>query len=245
MKHLLSTVIFLAALRCSAQGTLTRTSTGWQYTQYYPNGQIRGIGEYSDSAHLINNGPMIWFDSTGKRSQYCSFQNLVLSGPDTTYFPNGQIDITGSWKEGKRDGPWTGFYPSGQLSGKAMYTKGKASGVVGYKEDGTVNKAIKDFWAPASYPGGLDNWQAYIERALINHRFEIEHHPGGSVFIRFKVAIDGKISDFSVSKSSGVPSVDKVALDIIKNAGKWNPEVDGGRFIEGYVSQAILFRLNQ
>jgi TonB family protein len=244
MRHILTAVIFLASLRCTAQDAVTRMSTGWQYTQYYPNGQIHSIGMFVDSAHRINNGPLIWFDSTGKRSQYCTFQNLTLSGPDTTWYPNGQIKTTGSWKEGQRDGPWIGFYPSGQPSGKAMYLKGRASRVVAYKEDGTVNKAIKDFSAFAAYPGGPDNWQAYFERALINHRFVIEHHPQGDVYIRFKVAIDGKISDFSVSRSSGDPSLDEVALDVIKKSGRWDPEVDGGRVVEAYVSQPIFFRLN-
>jgi TonB family protein len=244
MRRILTAVIFLTTLRSSAQGELTRTSTGWQYTSYYPNGQIHSIGAFMDSAHHINDGPLIWFDSTGKRSHYCTFQNLVLSGPDTTWFPNGRIQTTGGWKEDHRDGPWTGFYPSGQLSGKAMYTKGKASGVVSYKEDGTVNKAIKDFWAPAMYPGGEENWLEYFEQALSHHRYAIEHHPEGSAIIRFKVAIDGKISDFSVFKSSGDPSVDEAAIDVIKKSGKWHPEVDGGRFIETYVSQPIFFRLN-
>jgi TonB family protein len=245
MKFTLPLALLFAALHCSAQGTLTRTSTGWQYTQYYPNGQIRGIGEYSDSAHLINNGPLIWFDSTGQRSQSCSFQNFVLSGPDTTWYPNGQISITGSWKEGERDGPWIGFYPSGKLSGKAMYKKGNASGVVCYNEDGTVNKKIKDFLATPEYPGGVENFQQFVERRLNYSRFEIRHHNERTAIIRFKVAIDGKTSDFSVKRSTGDPSLDEAAIDVIKKSGKWNPEVDGGRIIEVYVSQAIFFRPDQ
>jgi TonB family protein len=251
MKHsfLLAAAILSGALRGSAQtaaqGTLTKTSTGWQYTQYYPNGQIHSTAAFMDSIHHFHDGPSIWFDSTGKPSHYSSYQNNVLSGPDTAYFPDGRIKSTGEWKQGKRDGPWTGFYPSGKLSGTAIYKQGEAREVVGYEEDGTVNKAIKSFAAPATYPGGMDYWMSYLHRALDYPLSAREHHHEGYAVIMFKVKKDGMTSNYKVVRSAGDPLLDEAAIDVIKKSGKWYPGIDDGHYIEMFISQPINFRLNQ
>lgn len=74
-------VLSWCSAEIKAQGTQTKTASGWQYTSYYPGGQILSIGNFMDSTRHIKNGPMIAFDSSGKPTHFYGYHYNILSGP--------------------------------------------------------------------------------------------------------------------------------------------------------------------
>lgn len=58
---------------------------------------------------------------------------------ETTYYPNKQVQMDGTYKDEKREGKWTYWYENGQLWSEGTFVKGKAEGKrTAYFENGKV-----------------------------------------------------------------------------------------------------------
>jgi antitoxin component YwqK of YwqJK toxin-antitoxin module len=58
---------------------------------------------------------------------------------ETTYYPNKQAQMEGTYKEGKREGLWTYWYENGKLWSQGTFVKGKSEGKrTTYFENGKV-----------------------------------------------------------------------------------------------------------
>jgi antitoxin component YwqK of YwqJK toxin-antitoxin module len=58
---------------------------------------------------------------------------------ETTYYPNKQPQMEGTYKDNKRDGKWTYWYENGKLWSEGMFVKGKSDGKrTTYFENGKV-----------------------------------------------------------------------------------------------------------
>jgi len=56
---------------------------------------------------------------------------------ETTYYPNKQAQMEGTYKDGKREGKWTYWYENGKLWSEGTYLKGKSDGKrITYFENG-------------------------------------------------------------------------------------------------------------
>jgi protein TonB len=71
----------------------------------------------------------------------------------------------------------------------------------------------------------------------------VRQHHEGTVTLLILVGVDGVPKDIKVEKSSGFRELDRAAMDAARN-WRFNPEVKGGRKVEGYARVPITFNLS-
>ncbi len=58
---------------------------------------------------------------------------------ESTYYPNKQIQMEGTYKDGKREGKWTFWYENGKLWSEGNFIRGKSDGKrTTYFENGKI-----------------------------------------------------------------------------------------------------------
>ena len=218
----------------------TKSSVGWNVTDYLHSGKIKLTGAYSDDSMHIRQGEFVTYDSTGYVSNRRIFVNNKLEGPETFYYPNGQVMMTGNNKNDTTDGEWMGYYASGKSSGKATYKDGKQVGIALLNEDGSPKKDISIFRREADFPGGPSQWLKFISSSSKYPDQAVMHDIKGTVYITFKVTKEGKVADVHVD----IPVnkyLDKEAMRVIKSSPEWQPAIYGGIVSDSYKRQPIIF----
>lgn len=59
---------------------------------------------------------------------FCATDKGVKTGPFVSEFPDGTVEVSGSYKDGKLDGPWERHYPEGGIAEHGTYVKGMKDG---------------------------------------------------------------------------------------------------------------------
>jgi TonB family protein len=114
-----------------------------------------------------------------------------------------------------------------------------------YNEDGSINPHITDFIKDSEYPGGSQEWLAFLNKHLRYPKSAFRNRAAGTVVVQFIISEEGKIADAVVIKSVD-PDLDAEALRIIyKSSGKWAPAIYGGRLAKSYKKQPIVFSLQE
>lgn len=230
------------AQKASYYRTRTRTPPGCTVVDHWLNGKVQMTGAYADDSFHVRTGEFVWYDSTGNPTHRCVYKEDKLNGPETYYYPNGQIRMTGTEANDKFEGDWIGYYPSGKVSAKATFHNDEQRKAIFYNEDGSRNTQVKTFMAESEYPGGDPRWLYFLNKNLHYPDSAINHEIQGTVVIGFKVSKEGKASDFTV-----VQSVDKYldaeALRVLKLSRGWQPAIYGGIYSDSYKRQPIIFKL--
>lgn len=65
----------------------------------------------------------------------------------------------------------------------------------------------------------------------------------GTVQLRIDVATDGSVSDASVVKSSGSPTLDEAAVAWVKDHWRYKPATEAGHAVSSSVQAAVVFNL--
>jgi protein TonB len=95
----------------------------------------------------------------------------------------------------------------------------------------------------AAFPGGDKKWGQYLSNKLSTARLPNDYYNGkiyGVVWIQFIVDIDGSITDAKILQSAE-PSLDEIALTIIRGSPKWQHAVQYNRPVKAYRRQPITF----
>lgn len=95
---------------------------------------------------------------------------------------------------------------------------------------------------PASFPGGMGKWGAYLSSSLKYPKKAKELGIEGNVLIQFIVEKDGSISEAIAIKGIG-SGCDEEALRVVKESPIWNPGKQGGQTIRQQFVQKISFSL--
>jgi TonB family protein len=219
-----------------------KSSAGWQVIDYYMSGKIEMTGGYADDFFELRQGEFIWNDSSGAVDHRCTYASGKENGPETYYYPDGQIKITGNNNNGDMDGEWTGYYPSGQISGKANYKKARQISGTFYHEDGSVNTGVTVFLRSSEFLGGVSSWLRFLNKTLRYPQLAVDHQIEGVVLIGFFVSKEGKLSDLQVYQSVD-KLLDDEAMRVIRLTPDWQPAIAGGIAYDSYKIQPIVFRL--
>lgn len=90
------------------------------------------------------NGPGLEYYPDGKKQREYAMKNEEFEGKFTSWFSNGQIEISTSYVNGLESGKHVEYFESGKPQLETTYVKGKISGLMMlYFEDGKTRKAIK------------------------------------------------------------------------------------------------------
>jgi TonB family protein len=220
----------------------TRKGDGWQFSDHWLSGKTEMTGAFSDGSMQVKEGEYIWYDSTGNVNHRCIYVHGKQNGPETYYFGNGQIWMTGENQDDQSEGLWTGYYPSGKVAAEATYKQGKQVSAKFYHEDSTLNESIKEFIREAEFPGGSAEWSRFLRINLHYPDSAAAHKVEGTVVIGFVVSKDGTPGNFQVFQSVN-KYLDAEAVRVIRLMPRWTPAIYGGTPADSYKLQPVVFKI--
>lgn len=93
-----------------------------------------------------------------------------------------------------------------------------------------------------AYPGGDENFFAYLKTRLVYPQKAIDNNIEGTVEVRFVVNEDGVLSSFKIVKGIGY-GCDELVVDLLKKSPKWNPAVLMLRSVATKQTVSVQFKL--
>ena len=105
--------------------------------------------------------------------------------------------------------------------------------------DGKVYEKVE---LEATFPGGADAWQTYLQENLKADVPVKKGAPAGKymVIVRFIVSKNGKVTDIKAETNYGY-GMEKEVIRIIAKGPKWMPAQQNGKTINAYRRQPITF----
>lgn len=98
----------------------------------------------------------------------------------------------------------------------------------------------------AEFPGGIKEWQKFLERNLNSDLPTENGAPTGvyTVVVTFIVDVDGKVSDVKAESDPGYGTKDE-AMRVIRKGPNWKPANQNGRAVKYRHRQAITFKVSE
>ena len=105
--------------------------------------------------------------------------------------------------------------------------------------DGKVYEKVEQ---EATFPGGVDAWQKYLQENLKADVPVKKGAPAGRymVLVRFILSKNGKVTDIKAETNYGY-GMEKEVIRIISKGPKWLPALQNGKTINAYPRQPITF----
>lgn len=117
-------------------------------------------------------------------------------------------------------------------------TSKKMTGKASNKESVPLHLQVRT----PEFPGGQDALDAYIQNNLEYPELAENQKREGTVFIRFQLDINGRISNITAENSVGM-GCDEAALSLVRSMPRWKPAVQGGKPVAATVRIPIRFHL--
>lgn len=113
------------------------------------------------------------------------------------------------------------------------------------KDDELENKFIS-VQIPASFPGGYEEWNRFLQRSLNSDIPTENGAPAGAytVIVSFLVDTEGKVSDVKAENDPGYGTKDE-AVRVIKRGPKWVPANQNGKAVIYRHKQSITFKVTE
>lgn len=183
-----------------------------------------------------------FFDEHCRVTQMTTCNGEWVDGPATEYWEDGRVRLQGNYKYDRREGTWRAYFQSGQLAGKAEFRAGKQIALTLYHEDGSLNRQDTIFSRDAEFPGGVAQYQRFLNKAY--HYPDSAGYYGiqGTVIVSFEVLKNGKIAEPHVIKSIN-KDLDDEALRVIRLMPDWEPAILAGVPYDSNKRQPVVFRL--
>ncbi|PJE45537.1 MAG: hypothetical protein CUR34_11860 [Sediminibacterium sp.] len=110
----------------------------------------------------------------------------------------------------------------------------------------SYDKVFTKTEVPASFPGGKEAWQKYLERNLKMDLPVINGAPPGkyTVIVSFIVAPDGGISNVKADNDPGYQTAAEAVRMIVKGP-KWVPAKQNGKAVKSKVKQSITYVISE
>jgi Gram-negative bacterial TonB protein C-terminal len=105
-------------------------------------------------------------------------------------------------------------------------------------------KAFTTVETEASYPGGIEAWQKFLQKNLNSNIPNKNKAPIGRymVIVKFIADKDGVLSNIRPETNFGFGMEEEV-VRVIEQSGKWNPAIQNGKPVNAYRRQPITFLL--
>ena len=95
---------------------------------------------------------------------------------------------------------------------------------------------------PASFPGGKEAEQEYIQNNLQYPQAAKDNGIEGVVCVIFMVNADGSIGNIKIKRMID-PDLESESIRLVKNMPKWNPATDNGTPVESQAEVDVAFTL--
>ncbi|MDP3392636.1 N-acetylmuramoyl-L-alanine amidase [Sediminibacterium sp.] len=166
--------------------------------------------------------------------QYKTMEIKLKDGTEEKYMLNNQSSMKrAEAKYGKL--PIPAPPPPTSPSGRPVHVK-----------EESYDKVFTKSEVPASFPGGKEAWQKYLERNLNRDLPVINGAPPGTytVIVSFIVANDGGISSVKADNDPGYQTAAEAVRLIVKGP-KWVPAKQNGKTVTSKVKQSITYMVSE
>lgn len=185
---------------------------------WYENGNIKSEIDYSQ-------------DKEGKvESKINNFWNpekerIVADGNGNYYNKSESNEEAGQIKNGVQEGTWTGKDFKRKTSFVEIYKNGKLiSGITTDSLNTKYSYSIK--YLQPSPKNGINSFYSYIGKSMQIPR-DARNKVSGKIYMTFIVDEEGNLVEPTVIKGVGY-GIDENAIQLIKEAKKWNPGKNRG-----------------
>ena len=90
----------------------------------------------------------------------------------------------------------------------------------------------------ATFPGGPQAWQRYIQKAIMQHLDEFSNDDYGTCIVQFRVDEKGNVSDVQATTMKG-SMLAEIAVNSIRKGPAWTPAVQNGRYVNAFRLQPV------
>ncbi|HET7118432.1 MAG TPA: energy transducer TonB [Hanamia sp.] len=90
----------------------------------------------------------------------------------------------------------------------------------------------------ATFPGGPQAWQRYIQRAIMAQLDEFSESDYGTCNVQFIVDKNGKVSNAQATTMKGT-RLAEIAVNAISKGPNWIPAIQNGRYVNAYRTQPV------
>jgi protein TonB len=90
----------------------------------------------------------------------------------------------------------------------------------------------------ATFPGGPQAWQRYIQRAIVEHLDEFSNDDYGTCIVQFRVDEKGNVSDVQATTMKG-SKLAEIAVNAIRKGPAWTPAMQNGRYVNAFRLQPL------
>jgi protein TonB len=183
-----------------------------------------------------------------KTETYKDHDGKVLNGLCCYYYTSGDLDSVGHYKDGKKEGKFYRYalLPNDSLKQTMRYEYANDSliSAVDPAKDSLRKIDLKDSVnnRESAFPGGVRGWQYYLQHHLQYPDRAIDHEIQGKVIVDFIIDEQGDISEPVIWKSVEY-SLDREAMRMVQQSGKWLPALYQGNPVLSYKKQPVVFRM--
>lgn len=90
----------------------------------------------------------------------------------------------------------------------------------------------------ATFPGGPQAWQRYIQRAISSQLDEFTESDYGTCNVQFIVDKKGKVNNVQALTMKGT-KLAEIAVNAIRNGPNWIPAIQNGHYVNAYRTQPV------
>ena len=152
-------------------------------------------------------------------------KDAVYVGRHTEWHPNGALKSEVNYVNGKKEGEEKTYDESNKLIERAIFAKGKYIKGLDANGEELIFTVIEQM---PQFTGGEDALRQFITDNLHYPSVNLNSDIQGSVYVRFAVGSDGKISKASAIKGLG-SGFDEEAIRVVLSMPPWIPGAQGGR----------------
>lgn len=167
--------------------------------------------------------------------RYSDYAEGIRDGLSSFYFANGKPCLETEYQDGQWEGNETCYYPGGQLKSKEFRKDGRVGFGNYYNPDGSEKTEISwdeimhlDMIRPVSFRGENYIPVAYLRSALRFPRSALRDGEPELAILSFVVEKNGSISGLKIVTPTPSPVLNREALRVVANMGKWEPHQVNG-----------------
>ena len=195
-------------------------------SSYNVNGTIISYAEFASLHEQKRHGINKRYDENGALLSLYHYEFGELNGSFAHYHSNGIVKIKGAYFRNELMDSLYSFYESGSYRRKDFYLNGKLVSGNCYTESQQDTTHFA-FDVEATYYGGADSMQRWIQQNLVYPQEAIELNEQGRVYVSFIIEKDGSVSTVRIERGVS-QSIDQEVKRLVSAMPKWVPgEFDG------------------
>jgi TonB family protein len=214
--------------------------TVWHVTDYYKDGTVQMTGTFADKKATRYLTGFKFYYPNGKIQMQGSYHKNSRQGHWIYYFDNGLLDREGDFVNGRMHGKWK-WYDKDRVCSIETYAKDSRESAQFFDADG---REVAEKYAeyPAYFEFGKPNaFSDWLLTQIVYPPEAMKKDVSGKIKIRFVVNETGDIEDIEIKKEAN-PMLEAEAVRAIGTSPKWTPGKQHNRPVKYEFRLPVNFR---